>query len=217
MRRWKYLSLQKRLLIRVVIILVIGWLIWMTRGYPPLTEEGYLRRAERAHLLPEGEILLRIDTNANGPDFLAADGGEYLELCRLPQNSMLATHSEGFYLYEKQGDLTVVSLPSRFYGAMQNEGEGTAGVPCALLLFDERPEVQRVELSFMIDNTVHTSQAEREVGGVFRCDYFRGAAAYYDDVIWEYHPDIVNCTAKLYDKNGTLIEKTEVPVANPIA
>ena len=71
MRRWKYLSLQKRLLIRVVIILIIGCLIWVMRGYPPLTEEGYLRRAERAHLLPEGDVLLRIDTSANGPDFLA--------------------------------------------------------------------------------------------------------------------------------------------------
>lgn len=214
MRRWKYLSLRKRLLVCAVTILIIGWLIWMMRGYPPLTEEGYLRRAERAHLLPEGDVLLRIDTNANGPDFLAADGGEYLELCRLPQNSILATRSEGFYLYEKLGDLTVVSLPSRFYGAMQKEGEGS--VPCALLLFDERPEVQRVELSFLIDNTVHTSQAEREVGGVFLCDYFRGARAYYDDAIWEYHPDILKCSAKLYDKNGTLIEETEVPVANPI-
>lgn len=214
MKRWKYLSLQKRLLIRVVIILIIGCLIWVMRGYPPLTEEGYLRRAERAHLLPEGDVLLRIDTNANGPDFLAADGGEYLELCRLPQNSIQATWSEGFYLYEKQGDMTVVPLPSSFYGTVLKPGYKQ----CALLLFDERPEVQRVELSFEIDGYTYISQAEREVGGVFRCDYFHGEDLFYDHTLWgEYQPEIQNCAAKLYAADGTLIEETEVPAANPIA
>ena len=213
MRRWKYLSLQRRLLIRVVIILIIGCLIWVMRGYPPLTEEGYLRRAERAHLLPDGDVLLRIDTNANGPDFLAADGGEYLELCRLPQNSIQATRSEGFYLYEKQGDMSVVPLPSQFYGTVLKPGYKQ----CTLLLFDERPEVQRVELSFEIDGDIYTSQSEREVGGIFRCDYFHEEELFYDHTLWgDYLPDIQNSIARLYDKNGTLIEETEVPAANLI-
>lgn len=213
MRRWNLLSLRKRLLVCAVIILVIGLLIWMMRGYPPLTEEGYLRRAERAHLLPEGEILLRIETNANGPDFLAADGGEYLELCRLPQNSILATRSEGFYLYEKQGDLTVVPLPSQFYGTVLKPGYKQ----CALLLFDERPEVQRVELSFTIGDEFFTAQAEREVGGIFRCDYFHEEERFYDHTLWgDYLPEIQNCIARLYSANGTLIEETEVPAANLI-
>lgn len=213
MRRWKYLSLQKRLLVCTVTILIIGWLIWMMQGYPPLTEEGYLRRAERAHLLPEGEILLRIDTNANGPDFLAADGGEYLELCRLPQSSLYADRSEGFYLYEKQGDLTVVPLPSQFYGTVLKQGYKQ----CALLLFDERPEVQRVELSFTIGDEYFTTQAEREAGGIFRCDYFHEEDFFYDHTLWgDYLPEIQNCMARLYDKNGTLIEEIEVPVGNLI-
>lgn len=213
MKRWNDLSLQKRVLIYIGIILVICGLIWMIRGFPPLTEEGYLRRTERAHLLPEGEILLRIDTNANGPDFLAADGGEYLELCRLPQNSILATRSEGFYLYEKQGDLTVVPLPSQFYGTVLKQGYKQ----CALLLFDERPEVQRVELSFTIGDEDFTTQAEREVGGIFRCDYFHEEDLFYDYTFWgDYLPEIQNCIARLYDKNGTLIEETEVPVGNLI-
>lgn len=213
MKRWNDLSLQKRVLIYIGIILVICGLIWMIRGFPPLTEEGYLRRTERAHLLPEGEILLRIDTNANGPDFLAADGGEYLELCRLPQNSILATRSEGFYLYEKQGDLTVVPLPSQFYGTVLKQGYKQ----CALLLFDERPEVQRVELSFTIGDEDFTTQAEREVGGIFRCDYFHEEDLFYDHTLWgDYLPEIQNCIARLYDKNGTLIEETEVPVGNLI-
>lgn len=214
MRRWKYLSLQKRLLVYAMTILIIGWLIWMMRGYPPLTEEGYLRRAERAHLLPEGDVLLRIDTNANGSDFLVADGGEYLELCRLPQNSILATQSEGFYLYEKQGDLTVMPLPSQFYGTVLKSGYKQ----CALLLFDERPEAQRVELSFEIDGCTYTSQAEREVGGVFRCDYFHGEDLFYDHMLWgEYQPEIRNCAAKLYAADGSLIEETEVPVGKLIS
>ena len=213
MKRWKYVPLRKRVLICFVICLLCCGLIWVMRGYPPLTEEGYLRRAEQAHLLPEGEILLRIDTNANGPDFLAADGGEYLELCRLPQNSIQATRSEGFYLYEKQGDLTVISLPSQFYGTVLKPGYKQ----CALLLFDERPEVQRVELSFEIDGYTYTSQAEREVGGIFRCDYFHGEDLFYDHTLWgDYLPEIQNCIARLYDKSGVFLEETEVPAADLI-
>lgn len=216
MRRWGYLPLYKKMWFPVAVIVLLCVLIWVFRGYSPLTDEGYLRRAERAHLLPKGDILTEIETGANGPNFLAADGGEYLELCRLPQNSYYATRSEGFYLYEKQGELTVVSLPSRFYGAIPNEGQGGGSVPCALLLFDERAEVQRVELSFVLDGVTYISQAEREVGGVFLCHYFRGERVFYDDVIWDYMPDILDCSAKLYDKNDVLIEETDVPVANLI-
>lgn len=215
MRWWKYLPLRKKIFFPVAVVVLLCGLIWALRDYPPLTDEGYLRRAERAHLLPEGDILTEIDTGANGPHFLAADGGKYLELCRLPQNSLLATRSEGFYLYEKKGDLTAVSLPSRFYGVMLKEGQGS--VPCALLLFDERPEVQRVELSFVIDYKTYTSQAEREVGGIFLCYYFREEESYYDDVAWDYLPDVVECSAKLYDKNGALIGETDVPVGELIA
>lgn len=215
MRRWSYLPLRKKIWFPVVVVVLLCVLIWAFRGYPPINNEGYLRRAERAHLLPKGDILTEIDTGSYGPRFLAVDGGEYLELCRLPQDSYYATRSEGFYLYEKQGDLTAVSLPSRFYGVVPKEGQGS--VPCALLLFDERPEIQRVELSFLIDDVAYTSQAEREVGGVFLCHYFRRERAYYDDVAWDYLPDVVDCSAKLYDKNGALIEETEVPVGKLIA
>lgn len=213
MRWWKYIPLRKKILFPVAVIVLLCGLIWALRGYPPLTDEGYLRRAERAHLLPKGDILTEIDTGANGPHFLAADGRKYLELCRLPQNSLLATRSEGFYLYEKRGDLTAVSLPSSFYGVVLQPGY----TRCCMLLFDERPEVQRVDLSFVIDHETYTSQAEREVGGIFLCYYFREQTAYYDDLAWDYLPDVVECYAKLYDKNGTLIEETEVPVGKLIA
>lgn len=213
MKKWTYLPLRKKILFPVAIVVLLCALIWALRDYPPLTEEGYLRRAERAHLLPKGDILTEIDTGANGPHFLAADGGKYLELCRLPQNSLLATRSEGFYLYEKRGDLTVVSLPSSFYGVVLQPGYKR----CCMLLFDERPEVQRVELSFVINHETYTSQAEREVGGIFLCYYFREEEMYYDDVAWDYLPDVVECSAKLYDKNGTLIEKTNIPVGKLIA
>ena len=214
MKRWKNLSLRKRLFIGVLIVLVLGTMIWALAGYPALTAEGYLRRAEKSYLLPEGEVLLKIETKANGPDFLAADGGTYLELCRLPKRSTLATHEMKFYLYERQGDLTVVPLPSQFYGTVLKPGYKQ----CTLLLFDERPEVQRVELSFEIDGEIYTSQSEREVGGIFRCDYFHEEELFYDHTLWgDYLPDIQNCIARLYDKNGTLIEETEVPAANLIA
>lgn len=214
MRHLKYLSLRKRLLIGVIAVILLGAGIWALKGYPALTAEGYLRRAEKAHLLPKGNILLRIDTKANGPDFLAADGGEYLELCRLPQNSLLATREEGFYLYEKKGDLTVVSLPSQFYGTVLKPGY----IQCALLLFDERPEVHRVELSFEIDGYTYTLQADREVGGIFQCDYFHEQNLFYLHTSWgDYMPEIQNCFARLYDKGGALIEETEVPVGKLIS
>lgn len=213
MKRWENLSLRKRLLIGVLIVLVLGATIWALTGYPALTAEGYLRRAEKSHLLPEGDVLLKIETRANGPDFLVADGGAYLELCRLPKRSTLATHEMKFYLYERQGDLTVVPLPSQFYGTVLKPGYKQ----CAMLLFDERPEVQRVELSFEIDGDTYTSQAEREVGGVFQCDYFHGEDLFYYHMLQgEYQPEIQNCIARLYDKNGALIEETEVPAAHLI-
>lgn len=213
MKRWKFVSLRKRLLISVTAIVVLGVLVWALAGYPAFTAEGYLRRAEKSYLLPEGEILLKIETKANGPDYLIAENGSYLELCRLPKKSNLATYEKKFYLYEKQGDLTAVVFPSSFYGVVLKPGYKQ----CALLLFDERPEVQRVELSFEIDGYTYTSQAEREVGGVFRCDYFHGEDLFYDHTLWgEYQPEIRNCVAKLFAADGSLIEETEVPVANPI-
>lgn len=215
MRRWKYLSLRKKVLLCAVVIVLLGALVWSFLDYPALTGEGYLRRAERAHLLPKGDILTEIDTGANGPHFIAADGGKYLELCRLPQSSYLASYEEEVYLYEKKGSLTAVSFPSMFYGVVLQPGYER----CCMLLFDERPEVQRVELSFVIDGYTYTSQADREVGGIFLCYYFRGEDLFYDDKVWVdyYLPDIQSCVAKLYDSDGALIEETEVPVANPIA
>ena len=215
MKGWSYLSIRKRLLAFACVIVAVCGLIWALAGYPALTEEGWLRRLERAHLLPEGDVLLRVDTNANGPDFLVAENGAYLELCALPQSDLLATYSEEMFLYKKQGDLTAVSLPSRFYGTILRGEEGT--VKCAILLFDDRPEVQKVELRFEIDGYTYTSQAEREVGGVFLCYYRRAEEAFYADELWRsYQPDIRSCTAKLYDSHGALIEETEVPMGEVV-
>lgn len=216
MKRWKNLSLRKRVLISVLIVLVLGAAIWTMVGYPAFTAEGYLRRAEKSHLLPEGEVLLRVETMANGPDFLIADGGQYLELCRLPKKSTLATYEKKFYLYEKQGDLTVVPLPSSFYGTVLKPGYKQ----CALLLFDERPEVQRVELDFAIGEETFTTQAEREVGGVFCCYYFHAEELFWDSIeggTFDYQPDIHKCIARLYSYDGALIEETEVPVGTRVA
>ncbi len=217
MKGWSGLSVCKRLLIFVGVMLIMGGLIWALLGYPAMTEEGYLRRMERANLLPEGEILLRIDTQANGPDFLAVENGEYLELCRLPQRDALATRSEGFYLYRKAGKLTAVSLPSQFYGTVPVDEDGNRLTKCAVLLFDDRPEVQRVELSFAIGEETFVSKAQREVGGIFLCHYQRDQEAFYGDELWQdYLPEIQNCTARLYDARGELIEETAVPIGEMV-
>lgn len=211
MKRLKYLSLRKRLLISFVAVVILAALIWALMGYPALTAEGYLRRAERGLLLPEGEILTEIDTKANGPHFLAADAGDYVEVFRIPTWGT----SERFnflLVYEKMGDLTAVVLPSQFYGYVLQEGYKT----CCMLLFDERPEVQRVELSFDIHGYTYTAQADREVGGILLCNFQIGESVYYEDLQGWYMPEVTDCSAKLYDKNGVLIEETDVPMGKLI-
>lgn len=56
MRRWSYLSLRRRILLCAAVVLMLLAFLWALLGYPALTDEGYLRRAERAHLLPAGDI-----------------------------------------------------------------------------------------------------------------------------------------------------------------
>lgn len=108
MRRWSYLSLRRRILLCAAVVLMLLAFLWALLGYPALTDEGYLRRAERAHLLLAGDILTKIKTSPrdNESEFLAADGGKYLELFWLPTSHLWSASGEGFYLYEKQGDLT---------------------------------------------------------------------------------------------------------------
>ena len=75
-----------------------------------------------------------------------------------------------------------------------------------------------MELNFEIDGYTYTAQAEREVGGIFRCDYFHDEDSFYDHKLWDdYQPEIRNCVAKLYAVDGTLIEETDVPVGTRIA
>lgn len=211
MKRLKYLPLRKRLLISGIAILLLGGLIWALAGYPALTAEGYLRRAERGRLLPEGEILVEIDTKGNGPHFLAADAGRYVEVFKIPAWST-SERFENLLVYEKMGDLTAVVLPSQFYGRVLQEGYKT----CCMLLFDERPEVQRVELSFILRSNTYTAQGERKADGIFLCDFQIGESIFYEDLNWWYLPEVTQCFAKLYDKNGALIEETEVPMGKLI-
>lgn len=205
MKRLKYISLRKRLWISAAAILVLGALAWTMTGYPALTAEGYLRRAEQGLLLPEGEVLAEIDTKANGPHFLAADAGDYVEVFKIPEWGT-SKRSENLLVYEKMGDLTAVVLPSQFYGTVLQQGYKT----CCMLLFDERPEVQRVELNFNIHNYTYTAQAEREVGGIFLCSFQIGESTYYDDMNWWYMPEVTECSAKLYAADGSLLAETEV-------
>lgn len=210
MKRWKHISLRKKILLCVTVIVLLGALIWALLDYPALTDEGYLRRAERAHLLPEGDILAKFSTEMGGSEFLAADGGEYIELCWLPvHNRAYNASGEGFYLYERQGDVTAVPLPT-VVSKYKKDGILTG----CMLLFDRRPEVQRVELSFTVDDSaaVYTSEAEREVGGVFFC-YHEGPQL---RDLWE-DPTLATCYAKLYDATGILIEETEVPMGKLIS
>ena len=211
MRRLKYLSIRKRLLISAVVIAILGVLIWSLAGYPAMTAEGYLRRAEHGHLMPEGEVLIEIDTKANGPHFLAADAGDYVEVFQIPTWSTSKRY-DNLLVYEKMGDLTAVVLPSQFYGRVLQDGYKT----CCMFLFDERPEVQRVELNFDIHGYTYTAQAERKVGGIFLCYFQIEESIYYEDLQGWYMPEVAKCFAKLYDKNGALIEETEVPMGKLI-
>lgn len=212
MKRWGYLSLRKKVLLCVVVIALLGGLIWAFLDYPALTDEGYLRRAERAHLLPEGEILAKIET---GPgmetEFLTVDGGEYLELFWLAARHLWAASGEGFYLYEKQGTLTAVPLPTRTSIPPSDGGYNLTG---CMILFDERPEIRRVELSFTVGEgaEVYTSEAEREVGGLFLC-YHEGPQL---RDLWA-DPTLAKCSAKLYAADGSLLEETNVPMGRLIS
>ena len=212
MRRWSYLSLRRRILLCAAVVLMLLAFLWALLGYPALTDEGYLRRAERAHLLPAGDILTKIKTSPrdNESEFLAADGGKYLELFWLPTSHLWSASGEGFYLYEKQGDLTAVPLPTCTSVPSLNGGYALTG---CMILFDERPEIQRVELSFTVGDeaAVYTSQAEREVGGLFVC--YHGGPQLRD--LWA-DPTLAKCSAKLYAADGSLLEVTEVPMGRLI-
>ena len=129
MKHLKYISLRKRLWISAAAILVLGALAWAMTGYPALTAEGYLRRAEQGFLLPEGEVLTEIDTKANGPHFLAADAGNYVEVFKIPEWGT-SKRSENLLVYEKMGDLTAVVLPSQFYGTVFNKAIKHAVCSC---------------------------------------------------------------------------------------
>ena len=221
MRRWKYLSVRKRFLIGLAVILVLAGLIWVMLGYPALTREGYLRRAEKAYLLPQGDILVEINTDMDQNRLLVAAGSEYVEILRLPELwEVLNTWdmAESFNLYKKEGDLTAILLPYRMYQKM--DANGTV-IGC-MLLVDERPEVQSVELDFSFytfkkELHSYTAEAEREVGGVFACYFEMTSFMYYKDMQWWETPEFAGCSAKLYDKNGALIEETEVPIEKLIA
>ena len=210
MKRWSYISLRKKILLCVMVIALSGGLIWAFLDYPALTNEGYLRRAERAHLLPEGEILARIETGSGMSEFLAADGGEYLELFWLPASHLWAASGEGFYLYEKQGALTAVPLPTCTSIPSPNGGYVLTG---CMILFDERPEIQHVKLSFTVGDeaALYTSEAEPEVGGLFLCYY--GGPQLRD--LWA-DPTLARCSAKLYAADGSLLEETDVPMGRLI-
>lgn len=218
MRRWKYLPLRKRLLISVVVVLVLSGLIWALLGYPALTREGYLRRAERAHLLPTGDILAEINTDMDRSRILIATSSKYVEVLKLPKLWEAWDTAECFDLYEKEGELTAVLLPYRMYRKMDENGTITG----CMLLVEERPEVQRVELNFSFndffnESRSYTARAMREVGGVFICYFEMEKFIQYKDMKWWEPPEFTECSAKLYDKNDTLIEETDVPVGKLIA
>lgn len=206
MKRWSYVPLRRKIWLRGAVVLLLIGCVWAALDYPALTGEGYLRRAERAHLLPEGEILAEIDTGSNGYRFLAADGDDHIEVFRLPKLRERHVDDEGFYLYKKEGDLTAIPLPSPIYGQVTKDA-----LTGCILLFDERPDVQSVELTFSIDEVVYVSQAKREVGGVFLCYFQIPMDYYYKHVIWRwFEPPLADCSAKLYDAKGLLIEETPV-------
>lgn len=208
MKYWRNMPLRRKLLFRVVLIVIMAVLVWAHLGYPALSDETYLHRAERAHLLNEGEILTKIDPGSTWPKFLVAENGDYVELLRVPGiQDHRKEEDEGFFAYKKEGDLTAVPFPLAMYG----QGTGKGALTCCLLLFDDRPDVQKVEVTFSIDGEVYTSQAAREVGGVFLCYFQIPQESYYNNYIWKwFEPTVTDCVVKLYDAKGALIEETPV-------
>lgn len=208
MKRWRNMPLRKKLLFSGVLIVIMAVLVWAHLGYPALSDETYLHRAERAHLLGEGEFLTKIDPGYTWPKFLVAENGDYVEILRIPSiQDHRKAQNEGFFAYQKEGDFTAVSFPLAMYGQMSREDALT----CCLLLFDDRPDVQKVEVTFLIDGESYTSQAEREVGGVFLCYYQISKNSYYKNYIWQwFEPTVTDCVVKLYDAKDAMIEEVQV-------
>lgn len=155
------LDRKRKILLNLALILLFSFLIWAMGGYKLYSPKAEKARLEAAYLLPSGEILTTIDTQSNGPSFLVVDGGITIGLCRMPKSSLTASYDSAMYLYERQGGITAMPLPSRIYGSTNNRYRG------CILVFDNVPEAQAARLTFTVQGETFEAEGRRETDGLF--------------------------------------------------
>ncbi len=153
------------------------YIAWSFAGYP-MTSEAAFRRAERANFLDGLNIMTSVDTQMNGPHFTVADGGDKIVLWRDEGFWKNTAQNADLMIYDKQGDMTVITLPESIYGNISRGGSKSMA-----LVFDNVPGATYAELTMTVDtvvevdgkdiriNEIYHSSAERETDGLFMFIY----------------------------------------------
>ena len=223
-RFWGNLSRRVKIAITLLALFLVGFSLYIFIGCPAFTAEQKFRRAEKAHMVGPGRILLTHDFSNNWSyeHMIVADDGDGVIFYEFSKRFGTL---ENLYYREKTGNLTVLAAPDMQSSISFDDGSYILPV----FLFDNYPKAVKAELEVTLSETVNNVyfeqtyflESQREDSGYFKfflhSESDRGAEGFalralsgmsgYDDS-FNLRPQIV--TVRLWNSRDELILEEDI-------
>jgi len=187
-RCWLNIPRRIRIAVNLLLILLLGFGVYVFTGCPAFTPEQRYRRLEKAHMVGPARIIDNIElVPYNYLNLILADDGDGVIMYLYAD---IHYGTEAFYYREKTGDLTVLAAPNLEHFTAQNY---EADLP--VFLFDNYPKAQRAQLQFTLSETLNDVYFEkeyildsvREEAGLFRFNIHAESEDWYIDDYGQVH------------------------------